>query len=199
MEVNTIASPTNPLNLPYNTLHNVRKGCEEIINYLFEYCPNLWKLLKYGDDHPLSKPDLTPAEKGAMIQTSSDPNEMATKNVLFQLQIPDGLSIAINQIRIEIGDDIPVDPHKSGIPIWIQIVVPITQCLISTPYSNSDNRPLAIMQELKQALNGVQFSSFVSQLYQDKGGIAGGKTGAYRQSQNKDYAGYLMCIGAWCD
>lgn len=194
-----IPSPENCHNKPYNKFRTIRGAAQEIVNFLFDYAPNLWKLLKYGTKDSLSKPDLTTDEKAAMICVdSSVDGSTAQKNVLMQLDVEDGLTLAINQIRIDLGNVKTSTAQTGTVYIHIQVIVPIKQISVSSPYSEFDNRAVAIVQELANALNGTRLNSFSSVMFLDEQGDGGRSTGIYRQPQNKGYTGYMMIFGALC-
>lgn len=193
-------SPENCNNKPYNKFRTIRGVTQEIVDFLFDYAPNLWKLLKYGTKDSLYKPDLTAAEKGNMICTDSSVDGItAKKNVLMQLEVEDGLTLAINQIRIDLGNIKTSTAYTGTVYVHIQVIVPIKQISIQSPYSEFDNRAVAIVQELANALNGTRFNAFASPMFLDEQGEGGRSTGIYKQTQNKGYTGYMMVFGALCN
>lgn len=178
----------------YNDFKAIDTATKVIVDYLFSNNEDLWKLLYYikPNELPLSKPNLTTKQKAAMICT--DPyatNENVDKNILFQTVTDEAFSVAIPQIRIEIGDIIPIDRVRAYMYIDFQIVVPNKQDIFVAPYNNVARRSDALFRELAKTLNGIDIpnSGFYSKMFLDRSSNAGRKTGAYRQQMNKDFTG----------
>ena len=178
----------------YNDFKAIDTATKVIVDYLFSNNEDLWKLLYYikPNELPLSKPNLTTKQKAAMICT--DPyatNENVDKNILFQTVTDEAFSVAIPQIRIEIGDIIPIDRVRAYMYIDFKIVVPNKQDIFVAPYNNVARRSDALFRELAKTLNGIDIpnSGFYSKMFLDRSSNAGRKTGAYRQQMNKDFTG----------
>lgn len=180
----------------YNKYSNVRKVTWEIVDYIINNNPRLLKLLYYKDNTPLAHQDLTIDQIKEMICKNPEVEDTSLKNILFQTEIDEGLNIAVSQLRIELGDIIPLNAHQSAIEIHFQIVVPNKQKIIVTEYSDVDDRTLALFQELSSTLNGVVLGNLCSPLYLDRKGEEGRRTGAYREKQNKNYSGYWVTFVA---
>ena len=143
----------------YNTFAPADNICEAIVNHWFDNLPNLWKLLFYTDRQPLYHDDLTPAQKSNMI--CKDPTidgATSSKNILFQKDIDDGISIAIPQIRIRTGDQVPINSYQGYIEIEIQIIVPNKLASIITDFSQVSDRAVQINREITKSLNGKALS-----------------------------------------
>lgn len=181
----------------YNQFIPIQGASRKIIDYLFENAPNLWKLLYYNDSQPLLHPDLTSTQKASMI--CKNPNidgATAEKNILFQLDTEEGISVGVSQLRVRVGDISPINPYQGWVEIIFRIVVPNKIGLIMTDYSDVENREIAIFYELNKALNGVVVTSagFNSPMFMNRSAPdgAGRKTGAFMESQNKSYSGYWV-------
>lgn len=191
----------------YNKFEALKDGIKRIADYLVENSQDLFKLLKYIEptDMPLSKPDLTSDEKAAMICSDAismyDINSTTNKNIIFQIDVDEAFWIAAPQIRIEIGDFMPVDSYRGYANINFQIVVPNKQRLFTNGANTIADRSVAIALELIKVLNGAEipFSSFYSNLFMNKAAPngAGRATGVYRQTQNNGYSGYFLTLSAW--
>lgn len=186
-------------NKNYNQFEALDNATRVIVDYLFNNNEDLWKLLYYikPNELPLSSPALTPEQKRNMI--CKDPyatNENVDKNVLFQTVSDEAFSTAIPQLRIEIGDIVPIDPYRAYMNIEFQIIVPNKQDVFVAPYSSVARRSDALFRELAKTLNGVDIpnSMFYSKMFMDRsaGNGAGRKNGAYRQQMNTSYT------GRWC-
>lgn len=181
----------------YNQFNPILGASRKIVDYLFTKAPNLWKLLYYQDTQPLLQPDLTNTQKASMIcKNPAIDSSTATKNILFQLDTEEGMDIAVPQIRIRVGDINPINPYQGWIEVVFRIVVPNKMGLITTEYSDVENRELAIFYELNKALNGsaITNAGFNSPMFMNRSAPdgAGRKTGAFFEGQNKSYSGYWV-------
>jgi len=183
----------------YNQFGALDKATKVIIDYLVQNNEDLWKLLYYYDNNvlPLSQANLTTAQKAQMICT--DPyaiNENVDKSVLFQVVIDEAFTTAIPQLRVEVGDIVPIDPYRAYMNIEFQIIVPIKQDIFTAPYNSVARRSDAIFRELAKTFNGVEIpnSNFHGKMFMDRMAPngAGRKTGSYRQQMNTSYT------GRWC-
>lgn len=178
----------------YNKFQQIDSATKTIVDYLLLNNEDLWKLLYYikPNELPLSSPNLTRAQKAAMICT--DPyatNENVDKNILFQTVTDEAFSTAIPQIRIEIGDIVPLDRVRAYMYIDFQIVVPNKQDIFTAPYNSVARRSDALFRELAKTLNGIDIpnSGFYSKMFLDRSSTAGRKTGACRQQMNQNFTG----------
>lgn len=180
----------------YCQFNAVDTASKAIVDYLVNNNENVWKLLHFIKPNilPLEQPNLTLKQKTKMICT--DPyatNNNVDKNILFQMQVGEAFTIAIPQIRIDIGDIIPIDSYRGYMNIHFQIIVPNKQELFVAPYSNVARRSDAIFRELVKTLNGVYIpnTNFNGKLFLNTSAPngAGKKTGAFRQQMNDEYTG----------
>lgn len=183
----------------YNQFEAIDSASRVIVDFLFENNEDLWKLLFYikPNELPLSKPKLTKKQKKEMICT--DPyqvNNNVDKSILFQTVSDEAFSTAIPQLRIEVGDIVPINAYQAYANIEFQIIVPNKQDIFTAPYNNVARRSDAIFRELVKTLNGVDIpnSKFYSKMFLDRSAPngAGRKTGTYRQQMNNGYT------GRWC-
>lgn len=186
----------------YNQFEAIDNATRCIIDYLFTANEDIWKLLYYYDKNilPLSQPNLTIEQKRNMICT--DPyaiNENVDKSILFQTVTDEAFSTAIPQMRVEVGDIIPMDPYRAYIDIDFQIIVPNKQDIFTAPYNSVARRTDAIFRELAKSLNGKQVpnSLFYSPMFLDRSAPngAGRKTGTVRQQMNTGYTGRWVTFG----
>jgi hypothetical protein len=191
---NTICNENN-----YNRYDAIDTATKVIVDYLFDNNEDFWKLLYYIEPNvlPLSQPNLTSSQKASMICV--DPyavNNNVDKNILFQTVIDEAFSTAIPQVRIEIGDIVPIDSYRAYINIDFQIVVPNKQDIFTAPYNSVARRSDAIFRELAKTLNGATIteSGFYSKMFMNRASAngSGRKTGSYRQQMNNNYT------GRWC-
>lgn len=178
----------------YNKFEAIDSATKTIVDYLVLNNEDIWKLLYYikPNELPLSMPNLTRTQKSKMICT--DPyatNENVDKNILFQTVTDEAFSTAIPQIRIEIGDIVPLDRVRAYMYIDFQIVVPNKQDIFTAPYNGVARRSDAIFRELAKTFNGIDVpnSKFYSKMFLDRSSNAGRKTGAYRQQMNQNFTG----------
>lgn len=182
----------------YNKFYNIRKVTWEIVNTIIQNNQNILKLLYYTNSTPLNQPDLDIDQIRNMICKDPVQEDTATKNILFQTLIDDGVTIAIPQLRIEIGDIIPLEAPRGAVEINFQVVIPNKQKIIVTDESPVDDRGLALFQEIAKTFNGTAIQYLSSPLYLDRRGNNGGSTGAYREKQNKNFSGYWITFMALC-
>lgn len=179
----------------YNMFSPVDNANRVIIDYLFKNSVDLWKLLKYIDNKPLTHKNLSDTQKKQMICKDLFVDGVTTeKNVLFQLNTDEGFSVAIPQLRIEIGDIVAINDYQGFVEIIFQIIVPNKINIIQTSYNDVAYRNIAIFRELVKALNGKQIpnSGFNSPMFINKNAPygAGRRTGAFKATYNKEYSGY---------
>lgn len=176
----------------YNNYELCRKIPKTIVDYLFDNCPDFWKLLRYSQE-PLSKKDLTAKEKKDMI--CKDPFKTEEFNVLFQKYTVNAMIKAKSQVRVFIDDITSYGRTNALVRIVFQIVVNNNEMIINTPYSPVDKRDVAIMQTLVDALNGVKLEGMKSQIFinveQDR------YSGAQQVSYNNDYSGFQLSMAVW--
>lgn len=176
-----------------------------IVDYLFENCPNLWKLLYYIEpgDLVLEKPELTNAQKRKMI--ISDAKEMYTtnaaveKSIIFQDEIDEAFSNAVPQIRIFTGDKWNYDDYRGVCMVHFKIVIPNKQLTFIERENPNADRGDYIAYELCNALEQVVIPGLHTNtpLFNNKNAPNGGgrQTGAYKNTFNKNYCGQLLTFG----
>lgn len=178
--------------IAYNNYELCRKIPKTIVDYLFDNCPDFWKLLRYSQE-PLSKKDLTAKEKKDMI--CKDPFKTEEFNVLFQKYTVNAMIKAKSQVRVFIDDITSYGRTNALVRIVFQIVVNNNEMIINTTYSPVDKRDVAIMQTLVDALNGVKLEGMKSQIFinveQDR------YSGAQQVSYNNDYSGFQLSMAVW--
>ena len=178
--------------IAYNNYELCRKIPKTIVDYLFDNCPEFWKLLRYSQE-PLTKKDLTAKEKKDMI--CKDPFKTEEFNVLFQKYTVNAMIKAKSQVRVFIDDITSYGRTNALVRIVFQIVVNNNEMIINTPYSPVDKRDVAIMQTLVDALNGVKLEGMKSQIFinveQDR------YSGAQQVSYNNDYSGFQLSMAVW--
>lgn len=183
----------------YNQFTPMLSATKNIIDYLCKKNEDVWKLLYYTkpEDIPLSKENLSMTQKINMICTNPyEVNDNVEKNILFQLVTDEAFSTAIPQLRIAIGDIIPIDSYRAYMEINFQIIVPNKQDIFTATYNNVASRSLAIFGELVKTFNGVEIpnSGFHGKMFMNRSAPngAGKKTGSYLQQMNDSYC------GRWC-
>ena len=183
----------------YNNFSPILTATKNIVNYLIDNNEDLWKLLYYTDDGilPLEQPNLTRQQKISMICTNPyELNDNVEKNILFQIMaIDEAFSVAIPQIRIDVGDIVPMDRVRGYMLINFEIIVPNKQDIFTASYNNVAKRSLAIFQQLAQTLNGsnIPDSGFQSKMFMDRSSSAGRKTGCIPEQLSRQYTG-LWCV-----
>ena len=191
-----INSNTNK-DLQYNQFSGLDRANRCIVDYLFNNAPDLWRLLYYTDKQPLFQPLLTTEQKSNMIAKDyTIDNITTTKNILFITETDETFSVAIPQIRIDIGDVLPINSYQSAVEIIFQIIIPNKLHIIQTEYNDVATRGIAIFRELAKALNGrrIDNSGFNSPLFMNRKAPegVGRNNGAKKIAFNKHYKGYWV-------
>lgn len=175
---------------------------KQIVDYLMESSPNLWKLLYYikDNEYPLDYPDLRDEQKAQMIcSTPSDmysTNVSTTKNILFQMQIDEAFSNSVPQIRICTGNKRKINPYQGYVEIYFQIVIPNKQLLFMKADNTVCDRSEAIVCEICKALdqkilpNSVINTPLFLDVYAPDN--AGRNTGCERNVQNTNFSGQYL-------
>ena len=176
----------------YNDYALARNLPKTIIDYLFDNCPEFWKLLKYSIN-PLSYADLSDSEKKNMICKSSFDTE--SFNILFQKFTSDAMISANSQVRVYIDDITSYGRTNALARINFQIIVNNKEMIINTPYSQVDKRDIAIVQTIVKALNGVTIPNTKSQLFINFD--VDRFTGAREASFNDNYSGFVLVMDVW--
>lgn len=176
----------------YNNYSLIRNLPTVIINYLFKYSPDFWKLLKYSQN-PLSQPDLNDGEKSAMICRSSFNTEEF--NVLFQKYTTDAIIKAKSQVRVFIDDVSSYGRTNALARVIFQVIVNNNEMIINTPFSKNDKRDVAIMQTIVQELNGTKLEGTKSQIFVNN--EIDRFAGAEQVSYNNNYSGFQLTMDVW--
>lgn len=194
-----------PSNL-YNQFAQAENICECIVNFLFNSpnAKNFWKLLYYPSRDCLYKPDLTDEQKQSMICV--DPTidgSTAEKNIIFQKDIDDGLTLNIPQVRIYTGDLIPINDYSGAIEILMEIVVPnkLSSGII-TDKTQVGDRAYLIGREIQRNITHtiIPGSGTNSKIFMNREAPAsvGKQNGWWRNTANKNYSGYFLCFTVLC-
>lgn len=184
----------------YNKFYSLDGGISAIFDYLFNNASDMWKLLKYTspNDFPFTSPEVTSAEKAAMICNNPadyyNADVVARKNILFQKYNDEEYSVATPQVRMWIDDVVAINSYTGYANIVFQIVVPNKQNQFNGGQMVTSDRTLELFKAICRTLNGTQIpsSNFNSPLFLNKSAPdgAGRATGAYRERENKNYSGY---------
>ena len=124
----------------YNDYIGVRKLPSDIMDYLFNNCDELWKLLYYKGD-TVGKENVPVSEKRKMIAKSSGDN-LDEYQVLFQFFTSDSSSKANSQLRIQIISAESTNRTNVLCRVGIQCIVNNKNMIVSTDDSPLDNRAL---------------------------------------------------------
>lgn len=176
----------------YANYRSARTLPYDIINKLMQDDEELWKLLKYDD--PLGKPNLTMAEKRAMICTDSIKADQY--NVVLQkfseeaMTSDDGNVFA--QMRVQVLGGYSSTPSKAKISVVLQFVVNDKKMLCNTDITPYDNRAFAMCQSVIECLNGNPLYDGGNYLYINDDEDYNGDLKLV--SFNKEYSGYVLIM-----
>ena len=177
----------------------------QIVDYLFDNAPDLWRLLYYTDPNiaPLNQPDLTDEQKANMIVSSPkemyDTNISVKKNILFQYAINEAFYGEVPQVRIYSGDKAMIDRERGWCEIIFQIIVPNAQMLCldnSSPIMDRSDAIasilLSVLQERVIPDSVVNSPMFMNRTAPDG---AGRGTGCTKGTANKNFTVQFLTMG----
>ena len=178
------------MNEVYNNFSNARRLPTMIINYLKRNAPNVWRILKYFDA-PYQRPELTTEEINKLIVpvwSSTAADEYAVLPLRYSGQAITKQDI---QLRISMYEDNSVNRTTTRVRVMLQFICNNNASLISSPYSNTEDRAFALMQEAIAVLNGAELPEIATVLNMD--GAADNAVGWYAAKFSDTYSGY-ECI-----
>lgn len=177
----------------YNDYIGVRKLPSDIMDYLFNNCDELWKLLYYKGD-TVGKENVPVSEKRKMIAKSSGDN-LDEYQVLFQFFTSDSSSKANSQLRIQIISAESTNRTNVLCRVGIQCIVNNKNMIVSTDESPIDNRALAMAQAVIQCLNGQRMETAKTPLNIDKS--IDRYSGITKYDFNNNFSGYIITMSCY--
>lgn len=177
----------------YNDYLGVRKLPANIMNYLFNNCDELWKLLYYNDS-VVGKDNVPNSKKKAMIETSSSGNS-DNYQVLFQFFTGDSTSEADAQLRIQIISAESENRTDVLCRVGIQCIVENSNMIIATDVTPLDNRSLAMAQAVIKSLNGQKIESAKTPINIDKS--IDRYSGIVSYNFNSSFSGYVITMSCY--
>ncbi|WP_418583381.1 hypothetical protein [Holdemanella porci] len=177
----------------YNDYIGVRKLPSDIMDYLFNNCDELWKLLYYKGD-TVGKENVPVSEKRKMIAKSSGDN-LDEYQVLFQFFTSDSSSKANSQLRIQIISAESTNRTNVLCRVGIQCIVNNKNMIVSTDESPIDNRALAMAQAVIQCLNGQSMETAKTPLNIDKS--IDRYSGITKYDFNNNFSGYIITMSCY--
>lgn len=177
----------------YNDYSGVRKLPSDIMDYLFNNCDELWKLLYYKGD-TVGEPNVPDEKKRDMVAKSSGGN-LDEYQVLFQFFTSDSSSKANSQLRIQIVS--AESPNRTDVlcRVGIQCIVNNKNMIVSTDESPLDNRALAMTQAVIQCLNGQRMETTKTPLNIDKS--VDRYSGITKYDFNNNFSGYIITMSCY--
>lgn len=177
----------------YNDYIGVRKLPSDIMDYLFNNCDELWKLLYYKGD-TVGKPKVSNLDKKKMIAKSSGDN-LDEYQVLFQFYTSDSSSKANSQLRIQVISAESTNRTDVLCRVGIQCIVNNKNMIVSTDESPIDNRALAMAQAVIQCLNGQKMEVSKTPLNIDKS--IDRYSGITKYDFNNNFSGYIVTMSCY--
>ena len=144
----------------YNTYESYPLISYNCIKYLMDNNELVWKLLKYTDNRPYEKSNLTKSEKGALIY-GGQPNS-ALFNVFMDFGADDSITNEVSILRISPLELVPNNYVWGSITLGCEVYV---HYKINT-MSNYQTRCDTIIHELIKTFNGAEISG-VGKLFFD--------------------------------
>lgn len=176
----------------YATYESVRTLPYNILNKLMLDCEEVWKLMKY--DEPAGKPNLTMAEKRAMICMDSmqaDKYNVVLQKFVEEAMTSDGGNV-FAQMRIQVLGGFSRTPSKAKVSVVFQFVVNDKKMLCGTDTTPYDNRAFAMCQSVIQCLNGSPLYEGGNYLYINDDEDYNGELKLV--TFNKEYSGYVLVM-----
>lgn len=177
----------------YNNYEAARKLPYTIMNYLFDNCDDLWKLLYYQDG-TLGKPKVSNSIKKKMIAKTSEGN-LDDYQVFFQFYTSDSTSKSNAQLRIQIISAESINRTDVICRIGFQCISDNKTMILSTDTSPVDNRAFAMAQSIIECLNGQQLECTKTPLFIDKSEDR--YTNVAKQEFNNNYSGYVITMSCY--
>ena len=163
----------------YNDFDSLAYIC---VKYLMENDEVIWKLLKYNDHEAWKKPDLTEAEKQALIYNGVD--NTADSRVFLDIGQPDVLTAEICLIRVSPYSIFP----ENRIVGTISMMFEVYSHYKINHLSNYKTRLDMVAKRFLQVFNGANIESGIGKLYFDRLGS---------ESNRLENGGQLPFKGKW--
>jgi hypothetical protein len=164
----------------------------KVMTHLMNNNENLWKLLKYSDLDALQKPNLSLAQKRALIYNPSTPsNEYRLYTTRF---IDVAVTEEIARLHIYMGRVDPANAQIGTIDIVFDAFCHNKIAILTYP-NYKPNRYDVMFEELMKTLNGKDVET-LGRLYFNRRGAGGAHNGAglIAFSQDGTYQGYRIVM-----
>ena len=185
---------THNKDLKYNSYESLSNIPHEILKVLMKSNENIFKLLKYTDDDPLSHDNLTMVEKNELVFKGNRENPNDYDRRIFLIPTTSDATLEQqSQLKIYLENILPVDSMKSLCTFAIEII----SSLDVDTYNNGKNtRTLSIVEELLKTLHGCRFDGIVGDLFfnNEASRYCTLKHDIYNQ---KNYHGYTICLSCY--
>jgi len=177
----------------YNDYLGVRKLPSVVMNYLFNNCEELWKLLYYSGD-TIGKENVQNSIKKSMISTGSSSGD-ENYQVMFQFFTKDSTSKANSQLRIQVISAESTNKTNVLCRLGIQCIVENGNMIIATDEARLDNRALAMAQAIIKSLNGQKLENAKTPLNIDKS--IDRYSGVVKYDFNSSFSGYNITMSCY--
>lgn len=144
----------------YNSFENLPEVSYNIIKYLIDNEDEMWKMLKYNSPDAWDKPNLTKAEKGALVYAGQE-NETDYR-VFMDVGNDNSWTIEACFVRISPATLLPANYVNGAMSIALEVY---SHYKINT-MSNYKTRIETVTRRLLKTLNGADIDS-VGRLYFD--------------------------------
>lgn len=175
----------------YNKLTGYKNISYNIISFLMDYNEDIWKVLKYESPDALYKPELTRAEKGALIYNGQ---EDSSPYRVFRDEFPtdDAFEDRVSQLRIFPVTTSPIDRNYSVQDIVIEFITHVKINHLEDYLTRID----FVAEEIIKTLNG-QDVGFMSPLSFDATPSSGRRTNVIQRrnmGNNKNFTGVAIIM-----
>ena len=171
----------------YNKYETFPDLARNVLSRLFENDEDIWKLLKYSSPDALSKPNLTLAEKRALIYDGL--GEQDDFRIFRQPFLEDSFQDAVAQLRIYSTQIVPSDNITGVVDICFEI---LSHNKIITLDGGQYSRLELIAQRIIQSLNGVEIGGVGLMFFNQRGHYS--DRVSMNLYNNRNYVGYKLIM-----
>jgi len=139
-------------NRNYNKLTQMPQMPYLMISEILTDNDDIWKLLQYNEANALDQPNLTNAQKRAMIYNGS--GDESNSRVFTNLFINDSFNEVQTQIRVDVSEVRPDNYVYAQLNVGILILAHNSIMTLN----NYENRTTRILHELIKTLNGIEIN-----------------------------------------
>lgn len=192
--MSTTRYDTHNKDIKYNSYESLNNIPCEMLKVLMKSNENIFKILKYTDDDPLSHDNLTMREKNELVYKGNGENPTENGRRIFLIPVTSDASIEQqSQLKIYLENILPIDSMKSLCTFSVEVLSSLD---IDTFDNGKKTRTLLMVEECLKTFNGCRFDGIVGDMFfnNDASRYCILKHDIYNQ---KDYHGYTICFSCY--